>query len=390
MISLRWVHSALLRRMAIGAACLLLAVLLTQRLHDTWIVRVLENANQGSMFSLLSSDFLSDIKVVEIDQDSFKTLFGKRTPLDPERLAAIIRLIDDGGARAIAVDIDTCDWTAQQRAQVAGVYAPIIWASIGTIQDQQVMVDPACMLLNGQHWQGPPTLISRNGELLEYKRYQMLGDHSSVPTFTTVLLEATDPHWAEHLSTGPTAHSAKPAAESYEALPLPLYVSSGSSKIESLSSLLQSRIGSNRASLQQAFGGKIVLLGGAYREAHDSYRTARGEMYGVEVLANIVDAEMQQHTIRRASEREFFAVDILFGLMLIYATYRIRRFGVWAEALAIFICTPLLSGILCFILFRYDNVYLSMMPVIFGVLMHKLVDHFYEHWRMVIQLRHHM
>jgi CHASE2 domain-containing sensor protein len=369
-------YIVLFRRMSLGAACLLVACLLSLALHHTWLIRPLEEANQTALLKLQQRPLSSNIKVIEIDQEFFQSYFSGRTPLDPEKLRRIIERVDAGHPTAIGVDFDTCAWSKSIRESLLNSSASIVWAVPGeaTKDQKRIKISPACTSLLSTQQYGVPVTEDVDGLPLEYKQHLVIEDGSKVDSFTTALRKAT-PVAAENQSDA----SIKTAVEEKESFVLPLFSTESDPSVEPLSKLWYTLNGHNESALQNTFARKIVLIGGNYKEASDRYNTHSGAMPGVEVMANILDTEINHKAIRCASTQLFLAADLLVGLMLIYAVYRLSRFGRWVEYSLLLLGVPAIAALVCVFLFTVLHLYLSMMPIVAGALMHKFVEHSLEH-----------
>ena len=79
-----------------GMMLVVLASILTAKMHPGWIVKPLEATNLSSFFHLASADPTDRIIVVEINSDDFSRQFGGISPLKRETVLNLLKIIDAG------------------------------------------------------------------------------------------------------------------------------------------------------------------------------------------------------------------------------------------------------------------------------------------------------
>src|SRR6266446_7076935 len=70
------------------------------------------------------------IVLIDITEEDYSTIFGRRRPLDPATVVELVRAAHLAGAKVIAVDINTADWPdclEACRGQMASVTAYPLW-----------------------------------------------------------------------------------------------------------------------------------------------------------------------------------------------------------------------------------------------------------------------
>ncbi len=121
----------------------------------------------------------------------------------------------------------------------------------------------------------------------------------------------------------------------------------------------------------------IVLIGGTYKGARDTYRTPLGEMAGVELLAQAVETDLHQGTRELSGPGKILA-DIAAGLLVIFlwnskfisrhlslrAIFAISLFG-------IFLAFRMFSSYL----FRH-GIWLDSIAILVGVVLHQITEEF--------------
>lgn len=355
-----------------GVALVFLATAFTAALHHTWFVQRLELANLDALFVLSGSQPKNNITIVEISDEDYKKpeMFGGTSPLKPALVRQLIRAIDDGGARAIGVDIITTEWPANP-AEKLQTRAPVVWIRDGEEVGGDLHVDQ--MGGNGTALcQGPPALEQVDGVVREYFPYF---NNGTIPSFTTVLKQvAQDPRTTCQT---PNTTYYKPGESRYIG-----FIKDDSAfdwfSAETLITLSQAQ----GWSTQQAMKDRIVLLGGAYKDSRDRYATPRGEMYGVRILANILASEMTNTTVKEAGLAVFIMADLLLGFALITVGCYLPR--PWSLPVTLF-GAPVIVVVLNILLFAGWRYYLSFMPVVVGVIVHSIMEHFHQHRHLLRQ-----
>jgi CHASE2 domain-containing sensor protein len=118
---------------------------------------------------------------------------------------------------------------------------------------------------------------------------------------------------------------------------------------------------------------KVVLLGGSYLD-QDWHDTPIGRMHGVEVMANVIETELQHGGGQPAPGKAVvFVLEIFesFALILLFHLLRLR----WA-LLASLALVPMVS-ILCSLV-AYGNCaqVTRFAPILVGLIIYELYDHF--------------
>ena len=219
--------------------------------------------------------------------------------------------------------------------------------------------------------QGPPALETVDGVARKYFPELSLNNRA-IPSFTTVLKQvAEDPKTTCHGEQVPNTADNKPGESHY------IGFLGGPSVFQHLhASDVIPLSAAPEWSQRQLLKDRIVLLGGTYRSARDKYATPFGDMYGVEVLGNILASEMTNATVKEAGLAMFIIADLLLGFGMITIAYYLPRF--WSLP-ATFFGAPIIAMALNMLLFVGWRYYLSFMPVVVGVIVHSVVEHVHEH-----------
>jgi CHASE2 domain-containing sensor protein len=355
-----------------GAILVLIATAITATLHHTWFVQRLELTNLDALLVESSGHSAPDITIVEISDDDYadKKMFGGISPLKPEVVGKLVQAIDAAGAKAIGVDILTADWPADSLKDLH-IHAPVVWVRGVDEVGGALRLEPIMGGNGNDLCQGPPALEEIDGVARKYFPDLSLGN-SSVPSFTTVFNRVIqDPATACNARQTPNGAEKKPGESRYigfiggpsvfQILPAGTVLAGSDSPDWSKKQLLKDR---------------IVLLGGAYRYARDKYATPFGDMYGVEILGNILASEMTNATVKEARLTMFILADLLLGFGIITVAYYLPR--PWSLPATLF-GAPIVAVALNVLLFVGWRYYLSFMPVVVGVIVHSVAEHVREH-----------
>ena len=119
---------------------------------------------------------------------------------------------------------------------------------------------------------------------------------------------------------------------------------------------------------------RIVLIGGTYREARDTYRTPLGEMPGVQLVAQAVETELQGGFREINSGFKMFA-DLLVGWLLIWlwslSPKQLAPWVVFGLSLGGVFCLAWLIGVG---LFTRWGIWFDSVPIVVGVLIHQIIE----------------
>jgi CHASE2 domain-containing sensor protein len=352
-----------------------IATLATTFLQSTWIIRKVEATNLGSFFLLAKGKPSGKVALVEISDEDYGKVFNSRSPLEQTKVAELVHAIDDAGALAIGVDIQSDHWRPET-VQDLHTKAHVVWARSSETDKAKVIHAPILGEPDSGIDQGPPQFQFVDGIASTYPREVELQSGVHVPAFTTILRNLANP-----------ASKPEPAAPAHAQSPIS-YITT-EFQVYSVREILDSAKDPEWAR-KRLMSGQVVLLGSAFKESRDSYLTPFGEMYGVEILANILDSELSNRTVLVAQHWWFILADLAFGFGLLVASYLLaRRWAGWS-LLVIFAGAPLAAAVMSYALFLgwpRCHLYLSFMPVTAGVLVHTVIEHIHEHRKLLSRFR---
>jgi CHASE2 domain-containing sensor protein len=124
------------------------------------------------------------------------------------------------------------------------------------------------------------------------------------------------------------------------------------------------------------FRGKVVLLGGSYRAGRDVYVTPLGTTTGVQLMAQVVESELQGRGITQFNKFLMVIFDFAAWIALV-AVYRFCQLSIalWISIVAIPLAS-LAGSLFAFSSFAY---WVDFAPVILAVVIHQLYDHAQEY-----------
>ena len=119
--------------------------------------------------------------------------------------------------------------------------------------------------------------------------------------------------------------------------------------------------------------GRAAIIGGSFRAARDRYVTPIGYWDGVDILAQTV-ASLDER-ITEPTNIQLFAIDLALGALLLTATWFPRP--PWALLLSL-LFIPLLALLVSYTAFHW-NYFISVVPVVAGILIHRLLESSWEY-----------
>jgi len=250
----------------------------------------------------------SVVKVVAIDDSAYLHLFGKQSPMDPVKIVEIIRAIATARPAAIGVDIESASPAyASLPDSVNGV--PIVWArdtrcgvegaELASCPPRQRLPQRAA----GHDY--PRPLRAGFAELPEdgdgsTRRYSRFFGTSpgDLPTFSTAVVTTIGREVQPEPSTSTRLIRFHPIPAAEKAITAEWVLGT------------VSRGGFDRSNVLR---GRIVLLGGTFTEGRDVRRTAVGDMAGVNVLAQVIETELDGGGPPSPGFWTYFLIQLLTG-----------------------------------------------------------------------------
>lgn len=320
------------------------------------------------------------VRIIEITDEDYEKVFGGKSPLDSELVYNLILEVAKGQPAVIGVDLDLSSANVPERIdqEVARMNAQlrprVIWAQLTSVPPQGKHEEPVLL----QKPSADPchfglTLFprDRDGMVRRYARTLEVKPEP-FPTLSWSILTAY--HRASC-----TSNLGKLDARADDLI---FNFGSGGSFIAIDAGSILSASPAWRAS--GALKDKIVLIGGSFGAARDSYFTPLGETPGVRLVARAIESDHAGGGITEVRDDLKLIFDLLAGTLALFITWRWRLIvSVPLSLGAGFVLTLMLS----YVLFRSAAYWLSFVPIIVGVVIHELWDHAVEGDQIEMELK---
>ncbi len=375
-----------------GFVIIAVAALLTGQCERTRFIHSLEMANLDAWVVSQKSDLSQDIALIDINDDDYQKTFNRESPLKQDKVKELIVSIAKAGPSVIVVDIDTADWPKEDppsgwlRRAIPGLPVPIvIWARTThkvdgghLLLDRFAGRDDTVPIQAGDEtvcW-GVPEVLESGGFVRAYHRNISLGA-TTVPSLAAAAASAfrePRPHLDQTGSVNCSVLSHK-----FDDRASPAILQTGSRRFPRYHPAeLRELVGTPSSDTGTPLSNKIVVLGGSFAEARDSYWTAGGKRDGIEILATAIDTEMRSPMPLEPSRALFYVLDIVFGLLILLVGRLLpRAIGLLFVVVAI----PIAAVAGSFLAFSSWSYFASFMPVLLGVFLHKVFDDWWESYQ---------
>ncbi|HEY2827545.1 MAG TPA: CHASE2 domain-containing protein [Pirellulales bacterium] len=321
----------------------------------------------------------SEIFIVGIDDDDYEQYFDGRSPLAPERLRTILDAIVAAHPKTIGVDIDTSNSMFKNLMHESADLSAAVWArDCRKIEkSESAHAFEREDFLGGSFTELPPTddmiatdpksgatVFPQDSDGLVRRYYPAIVTHSRSR-------DQGSPGLCLSMSMALAGESAggKGAEE-------PRLLNTVTAKMQRMyvHQLLQAAQSSSWSS-HSPLAGKIVLLGGMYHAARDSYLTALGPRFGVELIAQAVATELSGGGIQELSAVSQFALDLVLGAaLIIFSHFFSGRLAFFMNLLGI----AVLAIIGSWIAFRSLAYWFNYGAVLAGLFIHMQYEHTVE------------
>jgi hypothetical protein len=348
---------------------------LTFWLHDTQLVQSYERANLDSIATLVNLGEPSDrVAVVVIDEHDYETLFKHTSPLDSAVIKTLILSIREAGAAVVGVDVLTEEWPPETIADIENAaQIPIVWLADVVIEQGSVQKErEGTHKENRRPWKcrGPSVFHKPSGVVREYDARVGFNEGDPALSFTRLIETVYHDHRIDACNKPP------PGLAERRLVPF----SQGQLQPHRFNaSVVFHAFGDSDWKRSRLMDGQIVLLGGAFEASRDYHATPfQDRAYGVDIQAGIIAADLAHLEIKSTAWWVFLLMDAVFGLALVVAGW-VLGFR-WLLAITAGAVVLVFGGSL--LLYQHFQIYLSFVPVLAGVFMHFLVEHFREHWKL--------
>jgi CHASE2 domain-containing sensor protein len=374
-----WIGRRPLIRAVIRAMPVILAVVLATVLMSSlgWLERF-ESAGFDTFNILQSPRDPSHVVLAAITDEDYRNLFAETSPLDPARLYQIIQAIAQGSPSLIAVDIDTSS-SVFRRFQAPPDWPPIVWGQ--DFEQSEDFVRPLSVLagqpIRDRDSVGIAALPQDSDGIVRRHLREFRTEKGTVPSFPWQVIQTASNLGISEFraaSLEGEGHNTKGlllnfSGERYNLAPL------------SVGFVLQGAQGEDWK-LRGPFKNKVVILGGSYRAARDTYVTPVGMMLGVQLMAQAVESEMGGG-IRGFNHFVELLFDLVCGVLLVVVHHRFRPSLALALSL---IAIPVFCLCGSYLAFSTMARWFNFVPVVVGVQIHQLYDHAKDYSRMQAQL----
>ncbi len=342
--------------------------LITYTLYErSTVLQQMERIARDFHARLLPPRQATRLVVIRITDSDYETLFASTSPLDVDGLGSLLRAIAAGRPRLIAVDLATAEPQFHALASLEDE-VPVIWARESASCGPLGSATPGCpdesetVLLDFAGSQRPDSRFGLvgmerdpDGVIRRYHRYFEVAD-TLRPSFATAVVKA--------LREEPVEPTVEPFFIRYQPLPPGVFHQA---------SLVMTAAQSPDFGENGVLRNRVVLLGGAYRAARDEHQTPLGEMFGVDVQAQVIQSELEGGGLQPVG-RDVIGV-LLFvnsmGLLFLFQLVGLRR-AFWISVAGI----PVL-GTACSFLFAGSA--FALWPYLIPLLIAVLIQQLYAH-----------
>jgi CHASE2 domain-containing sensor protein len=256
----------------------------------TSLFREFEAAARDAQALLLPPRTTDRLVIVEIDNVDYETLFGSESPLAPSVVQQLLAAILAGRPRSVGVDLETSH-PMYRRFHPLQTGTPVIWAREAVACEDLARSDARAHDCHhgelvpldylGGSGGAPFGLVAfrpdHGGTIRRYQR-SILTTGGVMPSFASALRKQVRPPRA-----GARGDTSLLSIEFRRGEPL---------RVNARTVLEWAADTSAEFGSGGVLRDRIVLLGGRYRAARDEYPTPLGVLPGVEILAQVVETEL--------------------------------------------------------------------------------------------------
>jgi len=341
---------------------------ITGVLHYAGCFKSLETAALDTFLSLNKPVEPQYVVLVAINDNDYKKQFNATSPLNHEKLLALIGAIAAGKPSLIAVDIDTSDdsWKDSKLSSSLPKNIPIVWAQGIERLKRELKPLPALGGVQPQTLAGIAALpMDWDGVIRRYRpSFKTVdGAAASFPAAIKSAFQALNAH----------GHLVANLVSKEKSKDQTLNFSAVRFDFESIYYEPLSATAIFDATKEQLdFKGKIVILGGEYRAGRDVFRTPLGETSGLRLMAYTVECILQNKAIDNTNEIIMFLMDLLIGTGVVILHHCLSvRLSFWLTLLAV----PFVTIISSYIAFTSVAYWANFVPMVFGMLIEQLYGH---------------
>jgi CHASE2 domain-containing sensor protein len=328
----------------------------------------LETVALDTEFRLSVPPAESDVAIVNIDDDYYRSAFGSQSPLNPATLHDLIDKIAACHPKVIAVDIDTSDIHFKDGLKVEGSWPPVVWErEVLKIPDGEMEKPEPLPVLGGTGAQfdrdSGLVLLFYEGEQKTIRRYERFKQTTEgpLPAFSWAVLRRFAPEKAIALDQFAGPLLIKYAGDK-----------DGSYRLEftarKLSELYENQWKQHPNS--NPIKDKIVLLGGSYA-GEDRHFTPLGEMVGFRLQASVIETELAGGGDPPPNKLTIGLLEVFDGFLLILLFHLLRPRKALLISLMII---PVLALLCSFVSFGSLSRWAYFAPVLVGLLIYEVYE----------------
>lgn len=364
-----------LRRLVRALPAVLLLIVLVWVFGHVGVLHRLETIASDTEMLLNRGPSESQVALVTITDEDYGSLFDGISPLQAEKLEGLINAIAKGSPAVICVDVDTSSKTFRNRFKIHDWRSRMVWErEIREVPEDADLLNAAKIepldVLGGRvdldpsrNSTGLPILIE-DAEDKVTRRYRRIIKTSvgDLPSLPWAVVKAYSVNRPEDLTRLP---------ESSEDLLIHFVSDRQHSRRINLaaSKVLQLTLHWPEAS---PIRDKIVILGGSYGD-QDRHDTPIGRLTGSEVLANVIETELNGGGFKPPSEVLLFALE-LFEAFVLILLFHVSRFSI--ALLASILVAPALA-VLCSRVAFQDWIHVwHFLPIILGLILFEAYEHY--------------
>jgi CHASE2 domain-containing sensor protein len=301
---------------------------------------------------------VDDVRLVEITDEDYSSekLFDSRSPLEPEKVADLIDTIRRGDPLVIVVDllVDPEGFELHDGADDV----PIVWAQAGKFEDNRLVslrnavpgplsgvaafpVDSDGAYEDSLPWAAVRAICARLAASGDNDRYAGCQATNGTQAEDEILLNFS--------------------ALSY-----------GFPRISASNLIAASTGAGEQWSSNGPLTGRIVVLGGTYWQARDTYVTAIGVVNGVDLISHTIATELLGRGQSKVSKILLIAVELICGFAI--ATIHRLRMSIRSATVLSLVMVPFVAIIASFIVFSKFSLWMTFAPVLVGTLIHQLYE----------------
>jgi CHASE2 domain-containing sensor protein len=339
-----------------GLVIFLLALLFSLTIGESMVGKLLA---QWTLDRFIRLDTVTEeprIVLIDITEEDYAQVFGRKRPLDPATIIELVRAACDAGAKVIGVDISTADWPEGSGMLLSRVppTAAVVWARGFYLDRQSQRPRTKLERLLGdtaaahRECYGVPALGQEAGVIRYF--YSGLNVEMWEPSFVSQIV-----HRSQHGSCLPPSDRDEERS---------IINFSARIRNESASTLLaQSR--QKGWSKRPEYADKILILGGSFHSGSDTGITPVGPMSGLEIIGQALSSALRGNTRKDLGKGWSVLIDASIGVAL----FAVGRCGRRAQ-LAVTIVFASLLGYLSLYVFRQYYLFVSFIPFVLGVIAH--------------------